>query len=136
VVEGDKIRNRADETLPPLRTRRASQAAEEGGAMTDLEMVRLCAEAMGYIPFGPADTPHGQVWLTKVAGEVYDPLHDDAQAMALVKKFGLSIAPELGQGRGLWRVNHWRDPPLVLDTDLNRAIVECVAKMQKAKVAT
>jgi hypothetical protein len=84
-------------------------------------------------PYTPKD---GQVWLTKVAGEVYDPLHDDAQAMALVKKFGLSIAPELGQGRGLWRVNHWRDPPLVLDTDLNRAIVECVAKMQKAKVAT
>ena len=83
--------------------------------MTDLEMTKLCAEAMG---------PSGRDERT------YDPLHDDAQAMALVKKFQINIAwYEVNMPRPTFEptVYMWRKK------DLNRAIVECVAKMQAAK---
>lgn len=96
--------------------------------MTDLEMTKLCAEAMG--------------WIEKARryGMKIDPLHDDAQAMALVKKFHISIgAPfpdtpqwecEIG-GRflpsGIKPFYGWATK------DLNRAIVMSVAKMQAYK---
>jgi hypothetical protein len=101
--------------------------------MTDLEMTlemtRLCAEAMGLE--WVAD------WLVCPKGDDhdysdtygYDPLHDDAQAMAILKKFHLTVDDS---NSGDWFVvgiggaqgEH---------ADLNRAIVECVAKMQAAK---
>ena len=95
--------------------------------MTDLEMLKLCAEAMGYKIVYPdqADLPLC-IESSKGAG-VYFPLHDDAQAMALVKKLELGV---LRNGER-WEVIHgliWGR-----NTDLNRAIVECVAQMQKAK---
>ena len=101
--------------------------------MTDLEINRLCAAAMG-----------GWVVVNGIvyrAGEFdadghrpeYNPLHDDAQAMALVKKFRLNMG-HLSKGwckvftapfeRGIYEGEA---------QDLNRAICECVAKMQKAK---
>lgn len=50
--------------------------------MNDLEMVRLCADAMGYTITG---THHGGLpVMTKEQG-LYDPIHDDAQTMALGK---------------------------------------------------
>jgi hypothetical protein len=61
----------------------------------------------------------------------YNPLHDDAQAMALVKKF------ELGLGRGKdrsWIAHTTREAGTFChssNNDLNRAICECVAKMRK-----
>ena len=112
--------------------------------MTDLEMTRLCAEAMG-LTVKYRKTIHNKVsgggyvldslefyanhrfWLT------YDPLQDDAQAMALVKKFDLQI------GSYPLRPDKWCVWPPVGRTgrafseDLNRAIVECMAKMQSAK---
>jgi hypothetical protein len=92
--------------------------------MTDLEMTRLCAEAFGH------STPHevnGKMLLAN--STVYAPLHDDAQAMALVKKLKLSISREHHGDR--WGVGvPW---PEAMNADLNRAIVECVAKMQKSK---
>jgi hypothetical protein len=55
---------------------------------------------------------------------MFDPLHDDEQAMALVKKFGLTI---YGPRKDI----DWRVGTPSIDTtespDLNRAIVECVA---------
>ena len=59
-----------------------------------------------------------------------DPLHDDAQAMALVKKFRLTI----GHCGSLYVVEWWgsgTESPEVWaeNNDLNRAIVECVAKI-------
>lgn len=98
--------------------------------MRDLEMTKLCAEAMG-----------------KDALEIeqslflYDPLHDDAQAMALVKKLNLII----GRTPMQWAVTNkpmdWDLPidcqainqPWVYSENLNRAIVECGAKIQAAK---
>jgi hypothetical protein len=56
--------------------------------MTDLEMTRLCAEAMGFPypePVGHPDIGHLVPWTTDWT---YDPLHNDSQAMELVKRFG------------------------------------------------
>lgn len=115
--------------------------------MTDLEITKRCAEAMGFsvsmreTPFtasgvkvlfaGPYDAP---------THELYNPLHDDAQAMALVKKFGLHLSFEPEEGNAdvmLWTVEHRLDPKyggisFYSDLDLNRAICECVARLQEA----
>jgi hypothetical protein len=95
--------------------------------VTDLEMTKLCAEAMGFHPLAEM----------LISGK-YDPLHDDAQAMALVKKYLIEIHYWNGWRCGL--VNDCTETTHTLghnthNTDLNRAIVECVARMQAAKVA-
>lgn len=98
--------------------------------MTDLEITKLCAGAMGIdaLALEQGTLP-------------YDPLHDDAQAMALVKKFqivierdpkrsdyfGVTLFPPRFDGRNQ-QTQVVRNAP-----DLNRAICECVAKMQEAK---
>jgi len=105
--------------------------------MTDLEMTKKCAEKMGY----RQDRDDGFSRLRQGAGMdepewfnfIYNPLHDDAQAMALVKRFGMALfATEDG-----WCVDLWNTPEIrwisTQQKDLNRAICECVAKMQKAK---
>ena len=115
---------------PPLRI-----------TMTDLQITRLCAEAMGYIA-KPQQTPSDIILFVTIprthsmlpdSVERYDPLHDDAQAMALVKKLGLSIRNYIDR----WRVSEIGGDDIHQDedgvnTDLNRAICECVANMQKA----
>jgi len=57
----------------------------------------------------------------------YDPLHDDAQAMALVKKLRLSVEYQGVPSGFNW---HVMSAMVSSSADLNRAIVECVAKMQ------
>ena len=111
--------------------------------MTDLEMTRLCAEAMGVWHCPDTDTDFVGKPIQAVLS-MYDPLHDDAQAMALVKRFGLEISQTIGKD-GKWSAwdatAHELTETLVRrilasesnSTDLNRAIVECVAKMQRAK---
>ena len=92
--------------------------------MTDLEIRLLCAEAMGK----PANEP-----LAIFEGEgVYDPIHDDAQAMALMKKFKLQIETHY-DGDGWWLAKTKGSNSDLMCSNLNRAICECVAKMQKAK---
>ena len=97
--------------------------------MTALEITKLCAEAMdlqmdaaGYIDM---DT-------------IYQPLYDDAQAMALVKIFDMVIEREKDKTFGVtlfWGCYKNGKPVSVVrqQPDLNRAICECVAKMQQAK---
>mgnify|MGYP001576197143 CR=1 FL=1 len=104
--------------------------------MTDLEMTRLCAEAMypqvevdmaikeGCVYAGPEGAFLG------LSRYEYDPLHDDAQAMALVKKFRLWIDNDNASD---FHTVGFKDFGTYQE-DLNRAIVECVAKMQSAKV--
>jgi hypothetical protein len=98
--------------------------------VTDLEITILCAKAMG-LDFDYDDT---DVWFgtdpdsTQCA---YYPLKNDAQTMALVKKFVLVIRnTTVG-----WYVESVLDGigDGVRHNDLNRAICECVAKMQAAK---
>ena len=101
--------------------------------MTDLEITRLCAEAIGYTKWG---AHHGDMpGFTKETG-IYNPLHDDAQAMALVKKLRLRIGAVLvskGDEPGQdWMVEK-NNNAFSTGPDLNRAICECVAKMRAAK---
>ena len=93
--------------------------------MTDLEMTRLCAEAMGYYLMRPSASDHA--WHT-AEQDYYDPLHDDAQAMALVKKCDIHC-----EKIGSWWECEEPMGHLGTHSDLNRAICECVAKMQMAR---
>lgn len=116
--------------------------------MTDLEMTKLCAEAMAFEFMSAegtgliviSDEPPEWAKPIAVGGKTaipYDPLHDDAQAMALVKRFALHPETPMNND-GLWTVEayQWRGTTLHVvscseNADLNRAIVECVAKMQQ-----
>lgn len=81
--------------------------------MTDLEITTLCAQAMG-VPLMGSNVP------------LWNPLHDDAQAMALVKKFPHLCLPPLTDmvcdcvSRGLRTGIRY---------DLNRGICRAVAAM-------
>ena len=110
--------------------------------MTDLEITRLCAEAMGF----HAGSMASKVVAYKVSdcaiiagnasgGEsVYDPLHNDAQIAELIKHFWLCIQPPQFDDHAMWHV--WRHPKpnyTALHGRLNYAVCKCVAKMQAAK---
>ena len=100
--------------------------------MTDLEITKRCAEAMG-LPFIPEPRPQPSSMIRVLfitEAQAYDPFHDDAQAMALVKKFMLDCW--FDPGRGSWKAQYSVEAQSESD-DLNRAICECVAKMQEAK---
>lgn len=89
--------------------------------MNDLELIKKCAERTGI------GIVNGQsmFWLS---GEgIYDPLHNDAQAMALVKKLGISLFFE-GIGEK-WEAEIEDETYYAFSIDLNRAICECVAKL-------
>lgn len=97
--------------------------------MTDLEITRLCAEAM----FDALE------WEQRLFD--YDPLHDDAQMAALVKKFLLTICGSIRIEAGVnipeWavydgrRISHWNGTAVA--DNLNRAVCEAVANMQSSK---
>jgi hypothetical protein len=91
--------------------------------MTDLEMTKLCAEAMG---ISIAPWPNGGF---RIVGQhrLYNPLHDDAQAMALVKRFKLQTLPN--RAHSGWWVAGGLPKDAIGNPELNRAIVECVARM-------
>ena len=99
--------------------------------MTDLEITKLCAEAMGLpVKMWCEGQPYASWILFDKSATTYQPLHSDAQAMALVKKFKIQIAESSASVD--WVVGI---PPLpvIIRADLNRAICECVAKMQSSK---
>ena len=99
--------------------------------MTDLELIEACAKALGFQVkvAGPTAVVDEQ-WIEVYDGSrnrYYDPLTEDAQAMALVKRFGLHIT----RGPTLWVVDH---PGYISGNEnLNRAIVECVARLTAQK---
>jgi len=113
----------------------------EREGMSDLELTKLCAEAMGWSPCGVRED-FESVKALPVAqfpgapAYQYAPLKSDSSAMALVKKFRLDITNFFGSNDNFheWSV---RGTVAGLETsvnaDLNRAIVECVAKMQAIK---
>lgn len=105
--------------------------------MTDLEMTRLCAEAMGiesdsYVLLMHSDGTQAGPFLDQPDADVYDPLHNDAQAMDLAKKLYLGTMPPFGIGE-TWQVTECTGKFYGNSDNLNRAIVECVAKMQASK---
>jgi hypothetical protein len=114
--------------------------------MSDLEITKACAMAMGMcVVEARIDTYHGsRVRAFPVRTDhqaapsaiLYDPLHDDAQAMELVKKFILDANWSWGAKK--WCAVSWgeqtddRGTDMLAEaqsTDLNRAICECVAKL-------
>ena len=107
--------------------------------MTDLEMTRLCAEALDLL----VEYDHSGVRLL-VGNDVggynrydYDPLHNDTQAMALVKSYSLKIYQRddgSGDPHALWDVCGPDENWGAVSDNLNRAIVECCAKTQVAKM--
>ena len=98
--------------------------------MTDLELIKKCAEKMGY-----EQTPESfeaENWYYD--GDEfklfhYDPLHNDAQAMALVKKFSLHINRWSVEDGHDWEVSLPDENYYINNKNLNRAVCKCVAKM-------
>ena len=114
--------------------------------LSDLELCRLCAEAMGYKVIGPYYADATELVVAERPESFspfifnYAPLKRDAQAMALVKRFRLVVEPFVHMEippHALWNVRVPRslNEPLIagVDADLNRAICLCVARMQEAK---
>ena len=103
--------------------------------MTDMELRTRCAERMGIATTTALDELDSITRLgNAIRLQMYDPLHNDAQAMALVKRFGLQI--EAGDTCSLEDGGDWLvfQPRLGRDSivdsgDLNRAIVTCVANL-------
>jgi hypothetical protein len=90
--------------------------------MTDLKITQLCAEAMGYDFKGKAPDPR-----------CYSPLNDDAQCMALIKRFHLNIG-QLSQGVKVFTAFiPGREIYEADDYDLNRAVCKCIAKKQMSE---
>jgi hypothetical protein len=100
--------------------------------LADLEMTRLCAEAMG-LP--PEESIKAAEHYIRCTFERFDPLHNDAQAMALVKRFRLQVSGWRPQWLVAFNFSEQSDfvGHHTMNDDLNRAIVMCVAQMQAAK---
>lgn len=102
--------------------------------MSDLEITKLCAEAMSYSTLYSNWNVDNGLYLRDVSchEEFWNPLHNDAQAMALVKKFRIGIAGNI-EGVSIRWFTGIVDEASGESINLNRAICECVAKMQKEK---
>jgi hypothetical protein len=113
--------------------------------MTDLEMTKLCAEAMGIRvkEYKGILAIYDPIYNPKQHNSCYEPLDDDQQAMALLKKFRLQCGwyeHGLDDDSGEWCAAFYSSSVYAKaqaesPDSLNRSIVECVAKLQAAKVA-
>lgn len=112
--------------------------------MTDLEMVKKCAEKMGMsvhiwetvIPDLAIGTT--ALWVKRpdesgvhYSPHVYDPLDNDEQAIEMIKKFHLELSEDAEDG---WTVTAWDASgnhilSQAYNYDLNRCIVRCVARL-------
>lgn len=121
--------------------------------MTDYEINLRCAEAFGHERFlnqqqWKLEAPAVACKLGLWAGEciVWNPLHDDAQALALVRKFGLCIYHDLLRPNEPWDIEYevLREGPegerypiktvaTAQGADLLRTICLCVAALQSSK---
>lgn len=91
--------------------------------MTDIELIKRCAEKMGIV-FGDAELCGIKWKMDPFLDEVtYNPLVNDAQAMALLKKFIVECQPVIRDFQDAILMNQ--------PFDFNRAICECVAGMEK-----
>lgn len=101
--------------------------------MTDLEITRKCAEAMGlnFEVGGEDDNGNELIFIGGLPyGDCYEPLHDDAQLSALIKHHK-KLFSEGGILRHIFR--KWADGEI---DDLNRAICLCVAAMDSGRQIT
>lgn len=103
--------------------------------LTDLEITRLCAQAMG---IALREVSHNEPQHTlRIVGTfgtsygAYWPLLDDAQVMALVKRLKLQVIPSLTYGLDGWWVTDGHNK--YRNDNLNRAICLCVASMEQER---
>lgn len=94
--------------------------------MDDLEITRRCAEKMGLT--------HEILMILESGfnGRPYNPLKNDDEAMALVKKFKLTcmaIDSHTNNHNDIWDVSSDESIGLFQNPNLNRAICECVANL-------
>lgn len=106
--------------------------------MNDLELTKLCAMTMGLKIVYPNQDDLPLCVEGPLGSSMYSPLKDDMQAMALVKKLGLTIDPAEDVAPFTWRVcvsasGDWEEQIYAEGADLNRAIVECAAKLGGSK---
>ncbi len=115
--------------------------------MDDLELTKRCAMAMEYfdvLEWSKAthiSSPSAMAARRFPTSpfENYDPLTDDQQAMALVKRFRLAIHPPNPEGprkyHKEWTVEHVESQMGESSTDLNRAVCMCVAAHIPARLS-
>lgn len=87
--------------------------------MNDEELTRKCWERYSGMTMRE-DSNSGDIWA---------PLVDDAQAMALLKRFPLDVFYPRQAHPDTYAV-YYKNVHGVYSKDLNRAIVECVARIQ------
>ena len=109
--------------------------------MDDLTITKRCAEAMGlntveYVCHNAQRNRETRLSVIRKshkggdAASRYDPLHDDAQAMALVKKFDMDISARRNSAAVFVGPAGEMQRYQVDDAEtLNRAICECVARL-------
>lgn len=109
--------------------------------MTDLEMVKRCAEKMGY---QWNSSRQEAKWYNSQNGmggkrmrwKKYDPINNNDQCVELIKHFKIRVMPIISDG---YFTDKWRAyraetvntsmSEFVDGKTLNRAIVECVARL-------
>lgn len=103
--------------------------------MTDFEMTKLCAEAMGLPPLEDG-SDYGFYEDSEGTVRSYAPLYNAMQAMELLTTFKLVVEPD-GEWSATWintsRVKGLHTHTVRYAPTVNRAIVECVAKLQIEK---
>ena len=109
--------------------------------VTDAEITRACAEAMGYRERTDMTCGPSFIMVFSQADSdtfLYDPLHDDEQMVALVKKLFIEILVDGPAGRSedwTWtaRIGGYNELPISISHghDLNRAVCVCVARLAK-----
>ena len=92
--------------------------------MTDLEITRLCAKAMGYEVVQRNGRPTGGWWAVELCKH-YDPLRNKAQCFELVEKWHIFISHRTDGLYSAWT----NDDNFTAGADLRRCVCECVAKM-------
>ncbi len=103
---------------------RAGRGVVVGAAVSELEIVELCAKAIG----ASESTVHPDGILK------YWPLTDDAQMAALMKKFKLKISWHYAEN--VVRAIYAKATPEIrsqYQSDLNYAVCQCVANIQDRK---
>jgi len=108
----------------------AEQRAAGRLTMTDLEITRRCAEAMGFKPryFRLPNGDERIEYAVSRGWAAYDPLHDKAQAFELVEMLNLcvdKVREEANPRSAVHAFGNWDS--MVYDHDLKRAVCLCVA---------
>lgn len=108
--------------------------------MKDIELIELCAIAMGYDPKYFINRTWGiQLRTANMVLVDYNPIKDDAQVMALAKRYGLEVDFARLTARVPLSLGAYPPPNHTLtrykaqsSISINYAIITCIAQMQKA----